>query len=167
MSSDFPVAIGSMRPRLNRVVKNGRWYSASDGGLAKIGWGDLAASDLDAIAEVVADGTVVVVLLENPGGGQHLPHQPGVSPAGWCWYDRPDCRRITPTELARAASFAVFDRSVHVVSDAEVGRTCVRVASLETDEGVPGVYVQQFPKVSAEVLAVHLRLIVDALGDGA
>jgi hypothetical protein len=100
------------------VVKNGRWYLSSPGGLVtKVGWGDLAWDDLERIANVLAAEQVFLVLPENPPGGMHLPFDAHTG-GRWCWSDRPDhIPGPTISELAAGAQFSVAAGEVHVVDN--------------------------------------------------
>lgn len=107
---------GQIRPRWDRLGKNCRWYLVRRSTLVKAGWGDLAAADLDLLAEHLGGREAFVVVRENPRGGQHLPHLADEPRPGWCWYDRTDCNAVTTADLAASAIFAVINNTVVAVT---------------------------------------------------
>jgi hypothetical protein len=146
---------GQMRPRWDRMAKNSRWYLVGRSTLVKIGWGDLAAADLDVLAEHLGGGAAFVALRENPRGGQHLPHPADEPWPGWCWYDRPDCNPITVVGLAASATFAVINNTVFYVTtgdDPEVSLT------LGIDTGHHGLVdaPRHYPAIRPDELAERL-----------
>lgn len=149
---------GQMRPRWDRLAKNARWYLIRRDGIAKIGWGDLAADDLDAIAEHIGGREAVVVLPEVPRKGQHLPHSTGEQLPGWCWYDRPDCHPVTAAVLAESARFVVVNHTVHVVyDDADRDHMWVRIGRTGGDGEVPGVIAREYRRIVVRELIDRLH----------
>jgi hypothetical protein len=78
------ILTGQMHPRWDRLAKNNRWYLVRRSFLHKVGWGDLAAADLDLLAEHLGGREAIVAVRENPAGGQHLPHPADEPRPGWC-----------------------------------------------------------------------------------
>lgn len=119
------IHVGQMRGRQDRPAKNARWYLAKGAAqgapamVAKVGWGDLSFVDLDDLAGHVGSDEILLVLPENPPGGQHLPfHAPSKAggPEPWCWYDRPDDPPgPAAADLVDAAWYAIVDNTVLVV----------------------------------------------------
>lgn len=109
--------IGQIRSRDIRIVKNARWYLVDSDGATKVGWGDLSLDDLEAVATRLTPTEAFIVLPESPSGGQHPPHAVTDRAAGWCWYDRPDCRDVTMADVIESARFAIVGGSVLRVTD--------------------------------------------------
>lgn len=124
LSSNQPIsprtvrpAIGQIRAREVRIVKNARWYLVGSDGVTKVGWGDLSLDDLEAVATRLTPTEGFVVLPESPSGGEHPPHAVTDRVAGWCWYDRPDCREVTVADVVESARFAIVGGSALRVTD--------------------------------------------------
>jgi hypothetical protein len=153
------LSAGQVRPRWHRLIKNGRWYLVRRDGITKIGWGDVDADDLDAVATHLGGREAVVVLPENPAGGQHLPHELGAEHAGWCWYDRPDCRPVTLAALAVSAHYAVLNNEVRYVTDDQVDHVTVTLQQDWRGQGTP--QNPTFPTITVGTLHARLRLLAD------
>lgn len=159
------IRIGQMRPRWDRLGKNCRWYLVRRGFLRKVGWGDLAAADLDVLAEHLGGREGFVALRENPCGGQHLPHPAEEPRPGWCWYDRPDCNRITTAELAASASFVVINNAVLSVATGSDPNVSLPVGH---DLGEHDLVDEprHYPTIDPDALAVRLDDLVGPPSSG-
>ncbi len=101
------LADSTRRPRRLRVVSNGEWFLAAAGSLQKVGFGELALADLEAVRDDLGDR----VFLAHPeirsieqilGGATRVPRR-------MRWYDRMK-NPIQPTvaAVARGAQVAVL-----------------------------------------------------------
>lgn len=153
------IRTGQIHARWDRLAKNNRWYLVRRSFLHKVGWGDLAAADLDLLAEHLGGREAIVAVRENPAGGQHLPHPADELRLGWCWYDRPDCNPITTAEVAASATYAVVNNTVLYVTtslDPEV------TVALGYDLGDHGLVDEprRYPTIRPDELATRLDDLV-------